>query len=131
MNPACGAAAVFAGERSSDVDRKAVAVAAAAATYFGKERGHCASVRLPVASNLTLCLPRFSFRKFAAIFIDKLSRQRKSLLAVNSLQPKVFGVKFSLRETGTIFFTKIRNFKPFKILKLLNLRFQEGGYFFN
>ena len=36
----------------------------------------------------------------------------------NALQPKVFGVKFSLREIGRIFFTKIRNFKLFETPKL-------------
>jgi len=36
----------------------------------------------------------------------------------NPLQPKVFGVKFSLRETERIFFTKIRKFKLFKMPKL-------------
>jgi len=49
----------------------------------------------------------------------------------NPLQPKVFWVKFSLREIGRIFFTKIRNFKPFKMPKSKNLRFLEGWYFFN
>ena len=37
----------------------------------------------------------------------------------NPLQPKVFGVKFSLREIGRIFLTKIRSFK---LLKCLNYK---------
>ena len=36
---------------------------------------------------------------------------------LNPLQPKVFGVKFSLREIRSIFLTKIRNFKLFKMPK--------------
>ena len=39
-------------------------------------------------------------------------------VVLNPLQPKVFGVKFSLREIGRIFFlTKIRNFTLFKMPK--------------
>ena len=37
---------------------------------------------------------------------------------VNPLQPKVLGVKFSLREIGRIFFTNIPNFKLFKMPNL-------------
>jgi len=50
---------------------------------------------------------------------------------VNPLQPKVFGVKFRLREIGRIFSTKIRNFKLWKMPKLVDFRFLEGGYFLN
>ena len=39
-------------------------------------------------------------------------------ILVNPLQPEVFGVKFSLREIGRVFLTKIRNFKLFKMPKL-------------
>jgi len=42
------------------------------------------------------------------------------------LEPKVFGMKFSLREVGGIFSTKIRNFKLWKMPKLLNFMFSEG-----
>jgi len=44
--------------------------------------------------------------------------------------PKVFGVKFSLREIGRIFSIKIRNFKLWKMPKLLNLKFLGGGDIF-
>jgi len=40
------------------------------------------------------------------------------LFNLNPLQPKVFGVKFSFREIGRIFLTKIRNLKLFKMPKL-------------
>ena len=40
-------------------------------------------------------------------------------------EPKVFGVK-SLREIGRIFSTEIRNFKLWKMPKLLNFRLPEG-----
>ena len=46
------------------------------------------------------------------------------------LQPKVFGVKFRLWEIASIFSTKIRNFKLWKMTKLINFRFPEGWYFF-
>jgi len=45
---------------------------------------------------------------------------------INPYQPKVFEVKFRLREIGKILFTKISNFKLWKIPKVLNLRFPEG-----
>jgi len=38
--------------------------------------------------------------------------QVRNSLQMNPQQPKVFGLKFSLREIGRIFFCKIRNFKP-------------------
>jgi len=40
-------------------------------------------------------------------------------------QPKVFGVKFSLREIRRIFAIKLRNFELWKMPKSLNLRFPE------
>jgi len=43
-------------------------------------------------------------------------------------QPKVFGVKFILREIRRIFLIKLRNFEHWKIPKLLNFRFLEGWY---
>jgi len=45
---------------------------------------------------------------------------------IDPKQPKVFGVKFSLREIGGIFFIKIRNFKLWKIPKLINFGFPAG-----
>ena len=48
-----------------------------------------------------------------------------------SQQPKVLGVKFSIREIEKIFSTKVRNFKLWEMAKLLNFRFPEGRYFFN
>ena len=47
------------------------------------------------------------------------------------LQPKVFGVKFSLREIRKVFPIKLRNFKLREMPKLLNFRFPEGRYFLN
>jgi len=49
---------------------------------------------------------------------------------VNPQQPRVFRVKFSFREIGGTFSTKIRNFKLWEMPKLLNFRFSEGYYFF-
>jgi len=40
-----------------------------------------------------------------------------NITLVNPLQPEVFGVKFSLREIGRIFFIKIRNFMIWKMPK--------------
>jgi len=52
-------------------------------------------------------------------------------LSFNPYQPRVFGVRFSLREVARIFSIKIRNFKLRKMLKLLSFRFPEGWYFLN
>jgi len=49
----------------------------------------------------------------------------------NPLQPKVFGVKFSLRDFRRIFTIKVRSFKLWKRPKLSNFRFPEGWYFLN
>jgi len=49
-----------------------------------------------------------------------------SEIQLNPLQPKVFRVKFSLREIGRIFSTKIRNSKLRKMPKLLNFTVLEG-----
>jgi len=57
---------------------------------------------------------------FLRIFHKILNRKFMNVYEkeVNPLQPKEFGVKFSLREIGRIFFTKIlRNFKLFKMPK--------------
>jgi len=45
---------------------------------------------------------------------------------LNLKQSIVFGEKVSLREIGRIFFVKIRNFKLWKMPKLLNFWFPEG-----
>jgi len=45
---------------------------------------------------------------------------------INPQQRKVFGKKFSLRENRRIFPIKLRNFKLWKIQKLLNVGFPEG-----
>jgi len=58
--------------------------------------------------------------------IEHTSLKKGSL---NPLQPKVFGVKFSLREIQMIFPIKLRNFKQWKMPKLLNFRFPEGGIY--
>jgi len=42
-----------------------------------------------------------------------------------SAQSRLFGVKFSLREIGSIFSTKIRKLKLWKMSKLLIFRFPE------
>jgi len=39
-------------------------------------------------------------------------------------------MKFSLREVGRKFSIELRNFKVWKMPKLLNFRFSEGRYFF-
>jgi len=44
--------------------------------------------------------------------------EKNLLTSLNTLKPKVFEVKLSLREIGRIFSTKIRNFKLFKMRKL-------------
>jgi len=44
----------------------------------------------------------------------------------NPLQPTVFGMRCSLRESGRIFRINIRNFKLWKMPKLLNFMFPEG-----
>jgi len=46
-------------------------------------------------------------------------------------QSTVFGVKFSLREIEKRNTTKIRNFRLWKMPKLLNFRFLEVWYFLN
>ena len=51
-----------------------------------------------------------SSSNWIALLISKVE-----YLHFNLLQPKVFGVKFSLREIRGIFFTKIRNFKLLKM----------------
>jgi len=48
----------------------------------------------------------------------RFERTETNLMPFNPLHPKVFGVKFSLGEIRRIFFTKIRNFKPFKMPEL-------------
>jgi len=47
------------------------------------------------------------------------------MISFNPLQPEVFGEKFSFREIGRIFSVKIRNFKLWKMPKLLNFTFPE------
>jgi len=47
----------------------------------------------------------------------------------NPQQPKIFGVKFSLRAIKRIFLIKLRNSKLWKMSKLLNFRLSEGRYF--
>jgi len=47
----------------------------------------------------------------------------------NPKQPKVFVVKFSSRKIERIFLIEIRNFKLWKMPKLLNFRFRDGRYF--
>jgi len=49
---------------------------------------------------------------------------------LNPKQPKVFGLKLSLREIGGIFSFTVRNFKLWKMPQLLNFGFPEGWYFF-
>jgi len=44
----------------------------------------------------------------------------------NPQQPKVFGIKFGSREIKKIFSIELRNFKLWKMPKLLNFRFPEG-----
>jgi len=51
--------------------------------------------------------------------------------SLNPEQPKVLGVKFSLREIRGISPTKVRNFRLREMPKLLNLRLPEGRYFLN
>ena len=46
-------------------------------------------------------------------------------------QPKVFGVKFSVREIWMIFPINVRKVKLWKMTKLLNFRFPYGWYFLN
>jgi len=46
---------------------------------------------------------------------------------INPEQPKVFGVKFSLREIERIFSIEVRNSKLWKMPKQLNFRFP--GFF--
>jgi len=53
------------------------------------------------------------------------------LVNFNPKKPKVFGVKFSFRKIGRIFSTKVRNFKLWRMPKLLNFRFLEEWYFWN
>jgi len=52
--------------------------------------------------------------------VKKRTCREMSFIApeVNPVQPKVFGVKFSLREIRRIFYSKIRYFKLFKMPKL-------------
>jgi len=61
-------------------------------------------------------------RKYFGIILFDLYREMSGIRLcghyVNPLQPKVFGVKFSLREKWKDFFTKTHNFKLFKMPKL-------------
>jgi len=47
-------------------------------------------------------------------------------ISLNPQQPKVFGVKFSIRENGRFFSIKIQTYKLLRMPKLLNFRFREG-----
>jgi len=65
--------------------------------------------------------------------VKKKNVVRKNLFChyVNPWQPKVFGVKFSLREIRRTFPIKLRNLKLWKMPKLLIFRFPQGWYFLN
>jgi len=53
------------------------------------------------------------------------------LLPLNPLRLRLLAVKFSLREIGKIFSIEIRNFKPWKMPKLLKFQVFRGVVFFN
>jgi len=55
----------------------------------------------------------------------------RNVATVNPQQPKVFGAKFRLKEVRRIFLIELRNFKLWKMPKLLTLRFLEEWYLLN
>ena len=73
--------------------------------------------------------PNYQRDNPAQTTLSRQGEKRPIMKTFNPQQPNVFGVTFRLRETRRIIPIILRNFKLWKMPKLLNFKFPDGLYF--